>query len=217
MSKTSRNMHSRSKTEIKHGAAGFSLLELLIAITITLAIMAAATTLLATSLRTRTRENKRSEALTDAQRALGMMSREIGNSGYGLTDNGIATVDSGPTSIRVRANLDNNSTLAFSNSESDEDVRYVFQAGNKTIVRFARAPTPDGLTTVMANGVTFMQLRYFDSSGAAITNAAMYNRAERVKIEVHVELPATAGLPASVVGLVSDVALRNAPITLEQF
>jgi prepilin-type N-terminal cleavage/methylation domain-containing protein len=210
-------MNSRSKTETKNGAAGFSLLELLIALTITLAIMAAATTLLATSLRTRTRENKRSEALTDAQRALGMMSREIGNSGYGLTDNGIATVDSGPTSIRVRANLDNNSTLAFSNSESDEDVRYVFQSGNKTIVRFARVPTPDGLTTVMANGVTFMELSYFDSSGVAITDVAQYNRAERVKIEILVELPATMGIPASVVGLVSDVTLRNAPNTLQQF
>ena len=36
---------------------GFSLLELMIALTVTLIIMGAATTLLATSLRTRTREN----------------------------------------------------------------------------------------------------------------------------------------------------------------
>ena len=210
-------MNSESKVGTSRNEAGFSLLELLISITITLAIMAAATTLLATSLRTRTRENKRTEALTDAQRALSMMSREIGNSGYGLTDNGVATSDSGTDSIRVRANLNNNSTLAASTLEADEDIRYVFQSSNKTIVRFSPVPSPDGTTTVMANGVTFMQLRYFDSSGAAITNASLYNRAERVKIEVHVELPATAGLPASVVGLVSDVALRNAPATLEQF
>ena len=210
-------MNSALKVETSRGAAGFSLLELLISMTITLAIMAAATTLLATSLRTRTRENKRTEALTDAQRALSMMSREIGNSGYGLTDNGIATADSGTDSIRVRANLNNNSFLAASVPEADEDIRYVFQSSNKTIVRFSPVPTPNGTTTVMASGVTFMQLRYFDSSGTAITNASLYNRAERVKIELHVELPATAGLPASVVGLVSDVALRNAPITLEQF
>lgn len=210
-------MNSALKVETSRGAAGFSLLELLISMTITLAIMAAATTLLATSLRTRTRENKRTEALTDAQRALSMMSREIGNSGYGLTDNGIATSDSGTDSIRVRANLNNNSFLAASVAEADEDIRYVFQSSNKTIVRFSPVPSPNGTTTVMASGVTFMQLRYFDSSGTAITNASLYNRAERVKIELHVELPATAGLPASVVGLVSDVALRNAPITLEQF
>lgn len=196
---------------------GFSILELMIAITVTLIIMAAATTLLAASLRTRTRENKRSEALTDAQRALSMMSREIGNSGYGLDGNGIATNDSDATSIRVRANLDNSSTLAASDLEADEDVRYQFQANNRTIVRFSPRPAPNGTTTVMAYDVIFMQLTYFDANGAAITDATQYPRAERVRVEVNVELPATGVTPASVVGLVSDVALRNAPNTLQQF
>lgn len=199
------------------GERGFSLLELFIALTVTLLIMAAATTLLATSLRTRTRENKRSEALADVERALSMMTREIGNTGYGLTTNGIATLDSSATSIRVRANLDNNSTLAFSDSEADEDVRYVWQTNNRTIVRFSPLPAPDGNTSVMAYDVTFMQLSYYDANGVVIANSAQYDQAERVRIEIRIELPATMGTPASVVGLVSDVALRNAPATLEEF
>jgi Tfp pilus assembly protein PilW len=196
---------------------GFSLLELFIALTVTLLIMAAATTLLATSLRTRTRENKRSEALADVERALSMMTREIGNTGYGLTTNGIAPSDSSATSIRVRANLDNNSTLAFSDSEADEDVCYVWQANNRTIVRFSPLPAPNGTTSVMAYDVTFMQLSYYDANGVVIANAAQYDQAERVRIEIRIELPATMGTPASVVGLVSDVALRNAPATLQEF
>ena len=199
------------------GERGFSLLELFIALTVTLLIMAAATTLLATSLRTRSRENKRSEALADVERALSMMTREIGNTGYGLTTNGIASSDSSTTSIRVRANLDNNSTLAFSDSEADEDVRYVWQSNNRTIVRFSPLPAPNGTTSVMAYDVTFMQLSYYDANGAAIANAAQYDQAERVRIEIRIELPATMGTPASVVGLVSDVALRNAPATLQEF
>lgn len=195
---------------------GFSILELMISLTITLIIMAAATTLLATSLRTRTRENKRSEALADAQRALSMMSREIGNSGYGLANNGIATSDSSATSIRVRADLDNNWALAASALEADEDVRYLLQANNRTIVRFSPWPAPNGTTTVMAYDVTFMQLTYYDANGAPITDA-QYDRAERVRVEIRVELPATMGIRASIVGLVSDVALRNAPNTLQQF
>ena len=210
-------MNSVSKVGTSRGAAGFSILELLISMTITLAIMAAATTLLATSLRTRTRENKRTEALTDAQRALSMMSREIGNSGYGLTDNGVATSDSGTNSIRIRANLNNNSTLAASTARGGRRYSLRLSEFEQNDCQVLTCSHSEWHHTVMANGVTFMQLRYFDSSGAAITNASLYNRAERVKIEVHVELPATAGLPASVVGLVSDVALRNAPITLEQF
>ena len=196
---------------------GFSLVELMIALTITLLIMAAATTLLTTSLRTRTRENKRSEALSDAERALSMMSREIGNSGYGLTSNGIAANDSGTTSIRVRANLNNDLFLAASDMEADEDVRYVLQSNNRTIVRFSPLPSPNGTATVMAYDVTFMQLSYYDANGVLVTDAAQYDRVERVRIEIRVELPATMGTPASVVGLVSDVALRNAPSTLQQF
>ena len=192
---------------------GFSILELLIALTLTLIVMSAATTLLATSLRTRTRENKRSEALTDAQRALSMMSREIGNSGYGLNGNGIAAGDSGSASIRVRADLNNSLILA----EADEDVRYVFQSNNRTIVRYSPLPAGNPTTTVMAYDVTFMQLTYYDAIGAAITDSSQYRNAERVRVEIRVELPATGGIPASIVGLVSDVALRNAPNTLEQF
>lgn len=196
---------------------GFSLLELMIALTVTLILMAAATTLLATSLRTRSRENKRSEALADAERALSMMSREIGNSGYGLETNGIAPNDSGPASIRVRANLNNNLFLAASDSEADEDVRYVLQSNNRTIVRYSPQPSPGGTTTVIAYDVTSMQLFYYDASAVLITDAAQYNRVERVRIEISVELPATMGTPASVVALASDVALRNAPTTLQQF
>src|SRR6266849_10407284 len=100
------NKKPRKKTE-----AGFSLLELTIAMGISLAVLASASTLIATSLRTRSRENTRSEALASTQRALNIMSREIGNSGYGLADNGIVLGDSSTSSIRVRANLDNNSSL----------------------------------------------------------------------------------------------------------
>lgn len=199
---------TQAKTE-----RGFSILELLIALTLTLIVMSAATTLLATSLRTRTRENKRSEALTDAQRALSMMSREIGNSGYGLNGNGIAAGDSGSASIRVRADLNNSLILA----EADEDVRYVFQSNNRTIVRYSPLPAGNPTTTVMAYDVTFMQLTYYDAIGVAITDSSQYRNAERVRVEIRVELPATGGIPASIVGLVSDVALRNAPNTLEQF
>lgn len=212
-------MHKRAKFKKVSGETGFSLLELIIAMTITLAVMAAASTLLATSLGMRFRENTRSDALADAQRALNMMSREIGNSGYGLTDNGIATSDSGPTSIRIRANLNNNLTLADASlGDLDEDIRYVFQAApNNTIVRFDSIPTPTGTTTVMANNINYMALTYLDSIGDAITDPALYNTAERVTIEIRIDLPASQGQPASEVRLVSDVALRNALNTLKQF
>ena len=194
------NKKSRRKSQ-----AGFSLLELTVAMGISLAVLAAASTLLATSLRTRSRENTRSDALASAQRALNIMSREIGNSGYGLNDNGIVTADSNGISIRVRSNLNNDTDL----SDNDEDVRFVFQSANSAIVRVDNAAG----SVVLATNITGLTVTYLDMSGNPATAAT----AERVNIDVSVNLPARPGLPASIVRLVSDVALRNGPGTLQQY
>ena len=188
-----------------HVQSGFSLLELLIAMTITLAVMTAASTLLATSLRTRTRENARSNALASAQRALNIMAREIGNSGYGLTDNGIVVVDSSEQSIRVRANLNNDTDL----SDLDEDVRFVFQDANDVIVRVDNA----GGSVVLSTNINGLTLQYLNTLGAP----AAVGTAERLRIVLWADLPAGPQMPASVVRLESEVALRNAPNTLQQF
>ena len=188
--------------------SGFSLFELLIAMTITLAVMVAASTLLASSLRTRTRENLRSEALAAAQRSLSIMSREIGNSGYGLTDNGIISADSSATSIRVRANLNNDSDV----DDIDEDVRFVYQSGNTEIVRYDDS-TSVSQRSVLATKITSLTIRYLDTAGTAVAAGS----AERISIEVLVDLPAGPEQPAGEVRLISQVALRNAPTTLQQF
>jgi prepilin-type N-terminal cleavage/methylation domain-containing protein len=188
--------------------AGFSLLELLIAMTITLAVMVAASTLLASSLRTRSRENLRSEALAAAQRSLSIMSREIGNGGYGLTDNGIIAADSSGTSIRVRANLNNDSDL----DDVDEDVRFVYQSANSEIVRYDDS-TAASARSVLGTNITSLTIGYLNTSGTAVAASS----AERISIEVLVDLPAGPEQPAGVVRLVSQVALRNAPTTLQQF
>src|SRR5947199_7959686 len=75
--------------------SGFSLIELMIAMAVTLAILVVSSQLILGALRVRARENQRSEALADAQRALYVMSREIANSGFGLADNGLVRADSG--------------------------------------------------------------------------------------------------------------------------
>src|SRR6267143_2195580 len=92
------------------GERGFSLLELIIAMSITITIAGLAFSLLAQMMNVRTRSNEKIDALADAQRALNIMSREIANSGFNLSDNGIVAADSitdanGNSTIRIRANL----------------------------------------------------------------------------------------------------------------
>ena len=189
--------------------SGFSLLELLIAMTICLVGMAAASTLLASSFHVKMRENSRSDALAATQRTLNNMSREIANAGYGLADNGVVVVDCSSTSIRVRANLNNNASV----NDTDEDIRYLYQSANRVIVRYDNS---SGASTVVANNISSMTLTYRDIAGNAITNSAGYPTAETITIDVRVDLPASQDEPASVVRLVSDVALRNAPNTLDR-
>ena len=188
--------------------AGFSLLELLIAMTVTLAVMVAASTLLASSLRTRSRENSRSDALAAAQRALSIMSREISNSGYGLTDNGIVVADSAADSIRVRANLNNDADV----DDVDEDIRFILQTANSEIVRYDDS-TASSARSVLATNISSLTIKYLNTAGTEVGIAS----AERVSIEVLVNLPAGPEEPAGTVRLLSQVALRNAPTTLQQF
>src|SRR4026209_2688518 len=94
-----------SSSNNKNTSGGFSLIELLIAMAITMALMTAASTLLANALRVRSRENQKSDALADVQRALNIMSREIANSGFNLNNNGIVAADSGLHRLRIRSNL----------------------------------------------------------------------------------------------------------------
>ena len=129
----------QNKLEKDLTEAGFSLMELIIAITISLTVLSVAATLLASSFNTRLRENQKTDGLADAQRALNLMTREIANSGYGLTNNGIVAGDSSTTTIRVRANLNATSgeTSSTTTTDRDEDIKYMLytDGGSSYIVR----------------------------------------------------------------------------------
>lgn len=213
---------------------GFSFIELLIAMTVTVVIACIASTLVAQSLRMRSREDARSDAIADAHRALNIVSREIANSGFGLIDNGIVPGDTGPGSIRFRANLNaytrdslgNPVTGADSVSDRDEDIKYTMyndeDADRHYLVRYdatlGAVDQREG-TTVLANRLDSFELRYFNSSGTELdvmNNPSSVINAWKVRVTVGVRLPAQ-GLPGSPgfqpessISLVSDIVLRNA-------
>lgn len=216
---------------------GFSLFELLIAMSITLVLLGLASAILASSFKIRARENQKTEALSDAQRALNIITREISNSGYGLTDNGIISVDSGLTSIRVRANL-NASDAELTSSETrdkNEDVKYMLYAESESnyIVRLDVNSAAQEM--VLANRVDALNIRYYadkvsyttslcditnvvDDSGNPMAEVAQKSNAKYIVLSVCVTLPAvgTPGSdgyqPPSRVQLTSDAALRNSDL-----
>ncbi len=223
--------HERTREFARSRAAGFSLFELVIALAIMLTLLGLACALLASSFNVRGRENQKSSALADAQRALNGMTREIANAGFGLSNNGIVTTESTSTSIRVRSNLNafDREITSTSVTDSDEDVLYnLFTDSAQSYVE--RIDINSGArTTVLANRVDALVIRYFadkvaytsgdcniNTTATDVVNKAL---AKYVVIVACVQLPAfgrpgAPGFqPAASVQLISDVSLRNSDLT----
>ena len=104
-----------NNTKSKKNNSGFSLMELMLAMTIMLVLMGLVSMLLSKAFSVRARESQRTDALTSAQAALNVLSREIANSGFGIyagtnsqrASNGIVTADSDAHRIHIRSNVDN--------------------------------------------------------------------------------------------------------------
>lgn len=220
----------------KNPNSGVSLLELLIAMTITMTLMTAAATLLASSVRMRTRENQKSDALADTQRALNIMSRELANAGFNMTNNGLVPADSGLNGVRIRANLNRHDYDPDVSNDSrnrvidpGEDITYFINDADNTKY-LARHDRFGSGSTVLANRIDSMTIRYFDQKvtytappgGNDITNwsddEVTPANAKYIVIAVSVTLdqigtPGSPGYhPSYSVLLCSDVTLRNSDL-----
>ena len=221
----------------KKASGGFSLLELLIAMVITMALMTAASTLLANALRVRSRENQKSDALADTQRALNIMSREIANAGFNLNSNGIVAADSNASALRIRSNLNRYVTddasitdaMRDSLTQENEDITYFLNEADQTKYLVRHDPYGNG-STVLANRIDTMNIHYFDQKvtytappgGSDITGVSATEvnpaSAKYIVIAISVTLdaigtPGQAGYqPPYSVLLCSDVTLRNSDL-----
>jgi Tfp pilus assembly protein PilW len=167
--------------------AGFSLVELLISMTVTLVVLGIAVTLLAQALNVRTRANDNVDSLADVERALNIMSREIAQAGFNLQDNGIVVADSvtdsnGFSTIRIRANLnkfDTTASLAARSgigtpgADAGEDVKYyIYPANNTTLLaRYDAFADADGSATVLSNRLDSLRIHYFAQKVTYTANA----------------------------------------------
>jgi type II secretory pathway pseudopilin PulG len=165
------------QTRTANNQRGFSMIELVIAMGITLTVMGLASTLLASSFNIRSREDRKSDAIADVQRALNIMTREICNSGLkvpsglpSISTNGIVAGDSDSESIRIVSNLNGlpdpaNGYVEDSDvDDADEDVKFLMYVdaalAQRYIVRYERNATNQ--TTVLANRIDSLIFRYYD-------------------------------------------------------
>lgn len=198
---------------------GFSLIELLLSMAITLIIMAAAVAVFTAALSTRERESGRTDAITSAQAALSVMSREIGNAGYGISSNGLVSAecvdpDFCAKKLRFRTNVSNQNGTT---SDAGEDVTYFFDSASQSVVRFDQNV---GVTSGIINRVSDVDFVYHQYAANGTSTASIVPTIEtgRVTITLSVILPDVQGQPTNRVEQVrSDVTLRNSPYMLGQY
>lgn len=203
---------------------GFSLIELLIALTITIIIVSLAFTLLAQSLNRKIRDETQVSALADANQALSRISQEIINSGFGLGTNGLVAADCTEEKIRIRANLNALMKQTTSGTVTDPDEDLIFQlasnpGGGSALIR---TDVNTGESAVVAtsiddkdingdgdgDGLTFI---YLNSAGVEVAP----QNAVKLEIIIRVTLPQVGQVgspgyqPEVTKQLTSSVVLRN--------
>lgn len=211
-------MKKRNKNE---GASGFTLIELLITMTIMMVILGLVSTLFSASLATRQRESSRTDAITSAQAALNVISRELANSGYGLAGNGLVLgIDSDDQKLHFLSNIANNNETFM---DPGENITYYFDPVTRSILRHdahgAAPATPR--TSTIVNRISSLRFAYFDYEGTnppTGPNLTPTVNTSRIRVTVSVALERVPGqINEQSVVLTSDVTLRNSDYMLRQY
>ena len=160
----------------KTDSRGFTLMELVVAMGISMVILGAIAGTFMTQTRFYNAQEQVNEMQQNARAAMDLMTREIKLAGYKPRGTESFTgVSYSTTELRIRANLngylsDAQGGNATINDSSDEHVVYTFDSANKQIKRAygAVGATPE----VVANNIESFTFGYLDSSGAATTTSA---------------------------------------------
>jgi prepilin-type N-terminal cleavage/methylation domain-containing protein len=220
------------KEKKKQTESGFSLIELMVAMTVMLIMMGVASSLFSKSLSTRLRESRTTDALTSAYAALNVMSREIGNGGFGLLNpatglasNGIVLADSTAQQIHIRSNFTNITPYTDPNApgqtdDPGEDVTYYFESSTRSIVRYDPHSSPT--TSVVVNKISNVTFEYFDYATSVSTGVSTLGTPTastgRIVITVTVDLDPVVGQPnPQAITFSSEVNMRNSNYMLQQY
>jgi prepilin-type N-terminal cleavage/methylation domain-containing protein len=141
-------------------SAGFTLVELLVSLTIFAVVAGVLTTVLVSANRTHRQTTNRAELQAASRQALSLLTAELAQAGadtrippVGIV--GVVAADL--ASVRVRADL--NADGAIQTAEPSEDVTYTYNAEARTLLR-----NPGSGAAVVLQNVTDLRFTYFDAA-----------------------------------------------------
>jgi prepilin-type N-terminal cleavage/methylation domain-containing protein len=146
--------------------AGFTLVELLVSLTIFAVVAVILGTVIVSSNRTQRQTTHRADVQGASRAALSLMSAELSQAGADprVPPTGIAAVSSADsTTVRVQADLNGDGVIQT--TEPSEDVTYSYDASAKALLRNPGT----GAAQVLIN-VTQLRFTYFDASDQPLTS-----------------------------------------------
>lgn len=160
-----------AKTTLMKNSGGFTLVELIVSMALSLAVLAA----IAGTFTVQTRQNSAEEQMAQMQQsvrgALDVMIREIQMAGYkpaGGSFNGVQT--STATTLRIKLDLDSS---GVETDGATDDISYSYDSATGLLTRTLNN---GGSSATLADNITAFSFSYLDASGAATNTNTVVRR-----------------------------------------
>jgi type IV pilus assembly protein PilW len=166
-------------------SSGFTLMELLVAMTISLVVLAG----VAKTFTVQTRQNSAEEQVAQMQQnvrgALDLIVREIQMAKYDPAGTAFPTGTYGvaysASQLQIKADMDSSGALDTATSGSVENIIYTYDSAN---LRITRQLGSGGTAQLVADNVTAFTFAYYDANGNAVTSSANSGNIRKVTINI---------------------------------
>jgi type IV pilus assembly protein PilW len=155
---------------------GFTLLELMVSMSIGMVILAAVTTTFMSQTKIYNAQEQTNEMQQNARGVLDIITRELKMAGYKPNGGSFNGVTYSTTQLMVQADLDSSGTISTS-STANEQITYVYDSANQRITRAVGS----GSAQILADNITAFTFNYLDSSG---TSTAISANIRQVSINI---------------------------------
>jgi type IV pilus assembly protein PilW len=163
-------------------ASGFTLMELLVSMSIGMVVLAALAKTFTVQSRQNTAEEQVAQMQGNARAALDLMVREIKMAKYNPAGTAFSSaygVTYSASQLEVKADMDGNGTISTS-SGSVEDIIYARDAANNYITR----KLGSGTAEIVADNITAFTFAYYDANGSAVTSSGNSGNIRKVTINI---------------------------------
>jgi type IV pilus assembly protein PilW len=164
-------------------SSGFTLMELLVSMSIGLVVLAALAKTFTVQSRQNSAEEQISQMQQNARAALDLMVREIQMAKYNPAGSAFSSaygVTYSSSQLEIKADVDGNGSIDTS-SGSVEDIIYAYDNAN---LRITRKLGSSGTAEIVADNITVFTFSYYDAAGSAVTSSANSANIRKVTVSI---------------------------------